>query len=209
MYKYQTTAEAKAVSGKNPIPVGWIDTNKGDRADPLYRSRIVAKEVQRHREESIFAPTPPVESLRILLNIAAAHRNDDRPYKIMVTDIKRAHFYAKALRRVFIQLPPEDPRSGDPSLCGELLQSMYGAQDAAANWEAAYSDTFSRMSVQKGVASPCHFLGCAGRLFGMVHGDDFITVAPEDELNELKRAMAVEYETKTDRRRKTSYSYVC
>ena len=41
----------------------------------------------------------------------------------MVIDIRRAHFYAPALRRIFVQLPPEDPRSGEEGVCAEFVQA--------------------------------------------------------------------------------------
>ena len=35
--------------------------------------------------------------------------------------------------------------------------SMYGTQDAAANWEHQYSQVLIKARFSKGVASPCHF----------------------------------------------------
>ena len=49
----------------------WVDVNKGDDITPNYRSRLVAREIRRHGEEPIFAPTPPLESLRTVLSFAA------------------------------------------------------------------------------------------------------------------------------------------
>ena len=44
VYEYAPLAECLKVTGKQPIGVRWIDTNKGDQAQPNYRSRLVAKE---------------------------------------------------------------------------------------------------------------------------------------------------------------------
>ena len=35
------------------------------------------------------------------------------PYKILLVDVSRAHFYADVVRDVYIQLPEEDPRSNN------------------------------------------------------------------------------------------------
>ena len=43
---------------------------------------------------------------------------------LMIIDVRRAYFYAKAQRRVFIELPPEDWREGDGKR--ELLGSGRG-----------------------------------------------------------------------------------
>ena len=56
-----------------------------------------------------------------------------------VLDVTRAHFHAAATRRLFVELPPEDARYGEPDVCGEMIMSMYGTRDAAYNWEAAYA----------------------------------------------------------------------
>ena len=58
----------------------------------------------------------------------------DNLSKVLIIDVNRAHFYSPALCRVFIKLPAEDPKVSDPLIRGELLQSMYGTQDAATNW---------------------------------------------------------------------------
>ena len=64
-------AEALARTGNAPITVRWIDTNKGDDDAPNYRSRLVAREIRRKGENPIFAPTPPLESLRTVVSLAA------------------------------------------------------------------------------------------------------------------------------------------
>ena len=55
------------------------------------------------------------------------------PIEIMVLDVIRAHFYARALRRVFIKMPVEDPRYVQCDGVAELQKAMYGTQDAAVN----------------------------------------------------------------------------
>ena len=59
------------MQGKLPITVKWVDVNKGDDDEPNYRSRLVAREIKRRGEESIFAPTPPLEALRVILSLLA------------------------------------------------------------------------------------------------------------------------------------------
>ena len=63
--------EALKMTGKQPITVKWVDVFKGDDENPNHRSRLVAREIGRKGEESIFAPTPPLEALRTVLSLAA------------------------------------------------------------------------------------------------------------------------------------------
>ena len=103
--------------GGKIIDVRWIDINKGDYDDPNYRSRLVGREFNTHKDDSLYAATPPLEALRLIISHAAtiriggwskggqrrgAHR------ELMENDVSRAYFYAPATRSLFIELPDED-----------------------------------------------------------------------------------------------------
>ena len=53
---------------------------------------------------------------------------------ISFIDVKRAHFVSKAVRELYVELPPEMRQEGR-DLVGKLIKSLYGTRDAAANWE--------------------------------------------------------------------------
>ena len=59
-------------TGKAPIGSKLVDVNKGDAAKPLIRSRFVVKEIATYKSDDFFAATPPLESLRRLLSLAAS-----------------------------------------------------------------------------------------------------------------------------------------
>ena len=105
-----------------------MDVNKGDDRCPSYRPRLVAKEF-RDGSESIFAGTPPLEAMKILFSMAATERGNR---VLGFIDIKKAHVYAKAIREVYIDLPPGDE---EPGMCGKLNYTLYGTRDAAQGWE--------------------------------------------------------------------------
>eukprot|EP00972_Heterocapsa_arctica_P108224 15937890-Heterocapsa_arctica.AAC.1 len=49
-----------------PIPLRWVDTNKGTDIDPNYRSRIVAKEPKATHPgdpAELYAAIPPLEAV--------------------------------------------------------------------------------------------------------------------------------------------------
>ena len=62
--------EARRVMRRPPISVRWVETNKGDDQNPNIRSRLVAREIRTAGQDAIFAPTPPLESLRMILTMA-------------------------------------------------------------------------------------------------------------------------------------------
>ena len=68
--EYSTEAEAWARTGRKPVGLKWIDTDKGSAEAPRYRSRFVCTEVRYEGVEPTFSATPPLETLRVLLNVA-------------------------------------------------------------------------------------------------------------------------------------------
>ena len=74
--------------GVGPIAVRWVDINKGDMANPNYRSRLVAKETKADDRPEWFAATPPGECLKILMSRIA----DNRKFKMLYADVSRAYF---------------------------------------------------------------------------------------------------------------------
>ena len=97
------------------IKTRWIDINKGDDNNPIYRSRLVGKEVNNEVMDGIFAGTPPLEALRALVHEAATIRQGEGPNVkvVMVNDVSRALFEAPAVRQVCVELPVEDTNSAD------------------------------------------------------------------------------------------------
>ena len=104
-----------------------------------YRSRLVAKEFKDHHAGGLFAPTPPLEALRMLVSDVATVE-DGKPSEekvLMICDVARAFFEAPVKRDMCIVLPKEDYNEYDKEkdLIGKLVQSLYGTRDAAANFQ--------------------------------------------------------------------------
>ena len=51
----------------------------------------------------------------------------------MINDVRRAYFYAKITRDVYIELPKEGPKYGT-GLLGKLKRFLYGTRDVAKGW---------------------------------------------------------------------------
>ena len=159
VYEYASTSMAIQRTGKRPLRLKWIDVNKGDQNRFNIRSRLVCTEVRPKGVEAIFAAAPPLETLRSLMVLLSQEdpSNSASPLTLTLADVSRAHFYAKATREVYIQLPPEDPKAGVRDTCGRLLKTMYGTLDAAQKWAEHYACILSKAGFIQGAASPCHF----------------------------------------------------
>ena len=93
LYTKVTMAECRKQTGKAPISVRWIDVNKGDAERPNYRSRLVAREINTHKRGDLFAATPPLEALKLILAMAASGNKGE---VLMINAVSRAFFHAKA-----------------------------------------------------------------------------------------------------------------
>ena len=92
--------------------------NKGDDDNLKYRSRLVAREIRMAGEDAIFAPTPPLESLRMVLSYATTDFPNEpkkiydpkSPHRMQVLaiDISRAYFNAVTPEDepMFVEFPP-------------------------------------------------------------------------------------------------------
>ena len=156
-----------------------MDINKGDEENPDYRSRLVAQELNQSKRDDIFAATPPLEVLRLVISILASTRKQNK-WKLDSVDIKRAYFHAPAKRDIYVKLPEEDKTEG---MCGKLIKAMYGTRDAASNWEQAYTEFMTKCGFKTGCITPCLFWHAEQKLIVEVHGDDFTNIGHESNLN--------------------------
>ena len=89
-------------TGKQPVGTRWIDINKGDRINPEYRSRLVAQEIKTDKREDLFAATPPLEAIKLLISMAVTegigYEKDKREngMKLDFIDVRRAFFHSDA-----------------------------------------------------------------------------------------------------------------
>ena len=90
--------------------------------------------------------------------------------KLKFMGIKRAYLQAEAKRDIYVELPEEDMEEG---VCAKLVKAMYGARDAAHNWEHTYRKAHDELGFQVGRASPCVMYNPHRELRLLVHGDDF------------------------------------
>ena len=139
----------------------WVDIKKGDENKWFYRSRWVVQEYTRQADWSFFTATPPLEALRSLLICATIDElsNDVgqpvawiEPVVLMLVDVRQAHFYSAARRKVFVELPVE--ACTDKNKVGLLVRSMYGCRDAGVNWEFAICQVMTAIGFVQGGASP-------------------------------------------------------
>ena len=192
LYTKVPREKAKKLKAK-VITVRWIDINKGDSIAENYRSRLVAREIKTDGRPDLFAATPPLEALKVVLSMLTSGNKGE---KLMVNDVSRAYFCAPARRQVFVELPSEDKSDGE-DMVGELSYSMYGTRDAAQNWGEECASTMQKLGFRRGKASPCTFYHPSRHLRTYIHGDDFVTAGMEKDLTWMKTEIEKFYQIKT------------
>ena len=162
------------------IKTRWIDVNKGDDDNTVYRSRLVGKEFNDGTMDGIFAGTPPLEALRYLVHEAATveHGKGKQSKVMMINDVARAFFEAKAMRTVCVELPTESITQEDrkQDMVGLLRMSLYGTRDAATNWQNEVAKEMLRWGFIRGKYNPCLYWHRGWEVKVLVHGDDFVSV---------------------------------
>ena len=73
--------------GCKVITTKWVDTNKGDTSRPIYRSRLVGREMKYDKRLDLFPATPPLETLKFLCSMSARAHSGPEPYRLAVIDI--------------------------------------------------------------------------------------------------------------------------
>ena len=75
-------------TGKVPIKTGWAETDKGQPGKPKVRARWVAKEYKTHTRPELYASTPPLEALEVVLSEIATGKRGGK--FVALVDVRRA-----------------------------------------------------------------------------------------------------------------------
>ena len=197
IWREVSVQEAWDKTGRAPVSVKWVDTNKGTEEEPNIRSRLVARDfkVKDSCREDLFAATPPLELLKALLSKAVT---GDKDLKVLVIDVKKAHLNPMCDQDVFIELPLET--GAKAGTCGKLIRWLYGFRPAAQAWENHYAGKLEEAGFMRGVASPVSFYHEELDISGVVHGDDFTFVSDDVGLDYIEGLMKEWYEVKVKAR---------
>ena len=84
-------------SGGKIITTKWVDTDKGHGG---YRSRLVGRELKRDKRLNLHAPTPPLETLKLLVAYCVQSQGTPKPKRIGIFDVGRAYFYSPCQRPI-------------------------------------------------------------------------------------------------------------
>jgi len=199
-------AEVRAAERANPnggvrlVPSKWVLVSKykADGSFNRTKGRLVGCEnAARYYVPDTWSPTVGLSSVRLLLDIAAAHKA-----YILTLDVSGAYLKGKRTSRakVFARLPPnldlireswDDPRlryhddEGNRNFMA-VDTNWYGLQDAGVLWYRCLCDwlTSETMNFSQSTADPCIFIRRRddGFIYLAAYVDDTLTVFSSLEL---------------------------
>ena len=199
IWRVRPKEECRRRTGKEPIGVRWVDTEKGDGS---VRCRLVARDFKGKEvgeREDLFAATPPLEGLRLLISSAATRRRKRREgrrgvRKMMFIDAKKAHLNPRCKEVIYVDLPEEAGEGKE--MCGVLDFWLYGCRGAAQAWEDLYAERLVSVGFVRGKRSPVVFYHPGRDVKCVVHGDDFTLEGEGEDLEWIRKEMESWFEIK-------------
>ena len=130
VYYYVSRSEALNDPDGSFVKVKWVRRNKGTAAQPNIRCPLVAT------RDRVRATDQRTLVRKIFADVDEdGHRTCSQGRRaIMVMEVKCAFLCGGCRRRIYIELPRQDPKHGTADLAGLLQKSMYGTRDAPQIW---------------------------------------------------------------------------
>ena len=156
------------------------------------------KKFNNGRDDTLYASTPPLEALRVVISWAAAKIADGSRREVMINDVSRAYFNAQSTRDIYIEIPEEDTeKEGDQ--IGKLNVCLYGTRDAAKSWQDTLAAHLEKHGFTSGKACPSVFYHKERQIKTLVHGDDYVSSGYRKDLIWLQQKLEEYYEIKSQR----------
>ena len=184
-------------TGAKPIGLKWIFKLKrnSDGSINKYKARLVAKGyVQRHGIDfdEVFAPVARIETIRLLINLAAAHN-----WEIHHLDVKTAFLHGELKEVVYVKQPEGFEVEGSESKVYKLNKALYGLRQAPRAWNHKLNSIMRELQFVKCSKEPSVYrrLVQDDLLVVAVYVDDlFITGSNVQHIVEFKKEMSAQFE---------------
>ena len=195
-----TFVATKLPSGTKVVGGRWVYTVKGDfNSEPVYKARYVAKGYSQTPGvdyNDTFAPTPRMESLRVLLQFAVQNA-----LQIHQMDVKSAYLHAPLEEEIYVN-PPKGFGEVDESggkLVWKLLKSLYGLKQSGRNWHNHLRQFLFEKKFVQSDADPCIFIykHSPDLVIMLVWVDDIVLVVNNNKaMGDIKKVLKKNFKMK-------------
>ncbi|KAF0894043.1 hypothetical protein E2562_033922 [Oryza meyeriana var. granulata] len=136
---------------QRPIGLKWVYKVKRDERGAIvkHKARLVAKGYVQKAGidfEEVFAPVARMESVRLLLAVAA-HAG----WGVHHMDVKSAFLNGELTEEVYVQQPPGFAVDGQEHKVYRLRKALYGLRQAPRAWNAKLDDSLMSLGFQRSI----------------------------------------------------------
>jgi transposase InsO family protein len=180
-------------AGCRPIGLKWVFKVKRDEHGAIvkYKARLVARGfVQREGIdfEEVFAPVARMESVRLLLALAAANGWD-----VHHLDVKSAFLNGDLAETVYVKQAPGFVKAGAEHKVLRLRKALYGLRQAPRAWNAKLDATLRALGFTRCETEHALYVRRRGKfelIVGVYVDDLIVTGARTADIVDFKRGMA-------------------
>ncbi|CAA0357000.1 unnamed protein product [Arabidopsis thaliana] len=195
--KHKTWNLVDLPSGVKPIGLKWVFKLKRNSNGSInkYKARLVAKGyVQQYGVdfEEVFAPVARIETIRLLINLAASHA-----WEIHHLDVKTAFLHGELKETVYVCQPEGFEKTGSEDKVYKLNKALYGLRQSPRAWNNKLNHILLELQFKKCSKEPSVYRKEVGsHLFVIaVYVDDlFVTGTSLDVINKFKQEMSSNFD---------------
>ena len=183
--------------GHKAIGLKWVFKAKRDTQGKVvkHKARLIAKGyIQKFGVdfEDVFAPVTKMETVRLLLAIAA-----NNEWEVHHLDVKSAFLNGILLEEVYVTQPPGFEKEGEEHKVYKLYKALYGLRQAPRAWYARLSKYLLNLGFTKCPFEHAVYIEREGSdvlIIGVYVDDLLITGTRVDSITGFKRQMNSEFE---------------
>ncbi|GJV25900.1 ribonuclease H-like domain, reverse transcriptase, RNA-dependent DNA polymerase [Tanacetum coccineum] len=179
-------------TGHKAIGLKWVFKTKKDANGNIikHKARLVAKGyIQEHGIdfEEVFAPVARMETIRLLLAIAA-----NRKWEVHHLDVKSAFLHGELKEEVYVTQPEGFTKKGNDGKVYRLIKALYGLRQAPRAWNIKLDNTLKSLDFKKCALEQAIYTKASKDsllLVGVYVDDLIITGTPKKEIDKFKAQM--------------------
>jgi len=183
--------------GHRPISLKWVFKLKKDEHGAVIRhkARLVARGFVQQEGvdyEDAFAPVARMESVRVLLALAA-----QEGWAVHHMDVKSAFLNGELQEEVYVTQPPGFVVSGEEKKVYRLHKALYGLRQAPRAWNAKLDLTLKQMGFEQNVYEAAMYRKGSGDsllVIGVYVDDLIITGVNQQKIEAFKAKMKQTFE---------------
>ncbi|GJT33597.1 zinc finger, CCHC-type containing protein [Tanacetum coccineum] len=179
-------------TGHKAIGLKWVFKTKKDANGNIikHKARLVAKGyIQEHGIdfEEVFAPVARMETIRLLLAIAANNK-----WEVHHLDVKSAFLHGELKEEVYVTQPEGFTKKGNDGKVYRLIKALYGLRQAPRAWNIKLDNTLKSLDFKKCALEQAIYTKASKDsllLVGVYVDDLIITGTPKKEIDKFKAQM--------------------